>query len=330
MTTFTLRGDQIGEALQFQENGTSVTVEIGRVWFSATDTVTLTAAPGAIDPLTGAFVGGAGSIIGMTVATATGQITTFGVSAATALDVDPDQAKNGSDFMYISESPAAGLGGLYAGIQLEKILVSDVPLTPGTSPVFSSIGNWVANGGLTPPPPQLNGTPADDTLTGSEVANQMNGFAGNDTILSLGGNDTVLGGQGNDRINAGAGVDRIEGGAGDDRMLGEAGADRMFGGAGNDLFDGGAGRDVVTGGLGGDTFVFGNGDRVTDFSALEGDELVFAATLGLDLASVTVTYDATGATVRYGTETMRLQGASEPFDLGNHIKFDYQPSFEFL
>ena len=73
MTTFTLRGNQIGEALQFQENGTTVTVEIGRVWFQATDTVTLIAAPGAVDPVTGAYVGGAGSIIGLTVTTATGQ-----------------------------------------------------------------------------------------------------------------------------------------------------------------------------------------------------------------------------------------------------------------
>lgn len=31
MTTITLRGDQIGEALQFQENGPNVTPEIGRV-----------------------------------------------------------------------------------------------------------------------------------------------------------------------------------------------------------------------------------------------------------------------------------------------------------
>lgn len=330
MTTFTLRGDQIGEALQFQENGTTITVEIGRVWFQATDTVTMTAAPGAVDPLTGAFVGGPGSIIGFTVTTALGQVTTFGVSAATGLDVDPDQAKNGADFMYISESPAAGLGGLYAGVQLEKMLVSDVSLTAGTSPVFSAIGNWVANGGVTPPPPKLTGTPADDSLTGTEAANRMNGFGGNDTILSLGGNDTVLGGQGNDRINGGAGVDQIQGGAGDDRMLGEAGADRMFGGDGNDLFDGGLDRDLMTGGLGGDTFVFGKGDRVTDFSALQGDQLVFDAALALDLASITVTYDATGATVRLGNEAMRLQGVTEPFDLGNHIKFDYQPSFEFL
>ncbi|NEX46549.1 calcium-binding protein [Pseudotabrizicola algicola] len=334
MTTITLRGNQIGEALQFQENGTNVTVEIGRVWFSATDIVTLTAAPGAIDPVTGAFIGGAGSIIGLSVTTATGQVTTFGVSAANALDVDPDQSKNGGDFMYISESPAAGMGGAYAGLKLEKILISDVPLIGGTSPVFSGIGNWVPNGGVTSPSPfpqpQLNGTAADDTLTGTADANTMSGFAGNDTIRSKGGNDTVNGGDGNDRIDGGSGNDRLNGGAGNDRLVGGGGTDRLNGGQGNDLLDGGTGRDILTGGLGGDTFVFGNLDRVTDFSAGQGDEIAFSASLGLDLADIAVTFDATGATIGFGTQTMRLDGVTEPFDLGNHIKFDYVPSFEFF
>lgn len=333
MTTITLRGDQIGEALQFQENGTTITVEIGRVWFTATDTVTLTAAPGAIDPVTGAFVGGPGSIIGLTVTTASGQTTTFGVSAANGLDVDPDQAKNGGDFMYISESPAAGLGGAYAGLQLEKILVSDVALVGGTSPVFSALGNWLPDAGVTPPPPappQFVGTPADDSLTGTAAANTMTGLEGNDTILSLGGKDTVSGGDGNDRVDGGLANDRLNGDAGDDRLLGNAGADQLFGGQGNDLLDGGAGRDVLNGGAGGDTFVFGNGDRVTDFSAAQGDEIVFAATLGLDLADIAVVYGVTGATISYGTQTMRLDGVTQPFDLGNHVKFDYQPSFDFL
>lgn len=333
MTTLTLRGNQLGEALQFQENGTNVTVEIGRVYFAATDTVTLTAAPGAIDPVTGAYVGGAGSIIGLTVTTATGQVTTFGVSAANALDVDPDQSKNGGDFMFISESPAAGLGGAYAGLQLEKILVSDVPLVAGTSPIFSAIGNWVPNAGVTPPTPpapQLIGTAADDTLTGTAAANVMNGFAGNDTIRSQGGNDLVNGGDGNDRIDGGAGNDRLNGDAGNDRLLGGAGADRLGGGAGDDLLDGGAGRDILTGGLGGDSFVFGNGDRVTDFSAGQGDQIVFAATLGLDLADVTLSFDATGATLALGAQTLRLDGVTEAFDLGNHLKFDYEPGFDFL
>lgn len=331
MTTITLRGDQIGEALQFQENGLNVTVEIGRVWFSATDTVTLTAAPGAVDPVTGAFVGGAGSIIGLTVTTATGQVTTFGVSAANGLDVDPDQAKNGSDFMYVSESPAAGLGGAYAGLQLEKILVSSVPLTAGTSPVFNSVGNWQPDGAtVTPPPPQLTGTAADDVLTGTAAADTMSGLNGNDNIRSLGGNDLVRGGEGNEIIDGGLGADRLFGDAGSDLLWGSAGADRLNGGEGDDLLDGGAGRDILTGGIGGDSFVFGNGDRVTDFNAGEGDQILFNAALGLDLSRVNVAFDATGATVSFGAQTMRLDGVTAPFDLGNHIKFDYTPNFDFI
>jgi Ca2+-binding RTX toxin-like protein len=158
----------------------------------------------------------------------------------------------------------------------------------------------------------------------------MNGFAGNDTIRSLGGADTVNAGDGNDRVDGGAGNDRLNGNAGDDLLLGAAGADRLNGGEGNDLLDGGAGRDILTGGLGGDRFVFGNGDRVTDFSAAQGDEIVFAAVLGLGLSDISVTFGATGATVTLGTQSLRLDGVTQPFDLGNHIKFDYQPSFDFL
>ncbi|MDZ4391730.1 MAG: hypothetical protein U1B82_02035 [Cypionkella sp.] len=38
-------------------------------------------------------------------------MTTFGVTSANALEVDPDQSKNGCNFMYISESPLWALVG---------------------------------------------------------------------------------------------------------------------------------------------------------------------------------------------------------------------------
>lgn len=69
---------------------------------------------------------------------------------------------------------------------------------------------------------------------------------------------------------------------------------------------------------------------MTDFSAAQGDEIVFAAARGLDLSRIAVTYDATGATLSVGTQSMRLDGVTQPFDLGNHIKFDYQPTFDFI
>lgn len=322
MTTMTFRGDQIGEALQFNTQGTSTVVEIGRVWFSATDTVSITFAPGAI-------IGGNGAITALSVTTATGLVTTF-FPSPNGLDIDPDQEKNGADFMYVSESPDAGIGGAYAGLQLEKIVISDVPLLAGSLATFSNIGAYVGSAGPVVQPPVLIGDAGNNTLTGTEAADTMDGRAGNDTIRSLGGNDSVQGGQGNDRVDAGAGSDLVRGGDGNDLMLGGGGSDRLFGDMGNDLLDGGAGRDRLTGGAGGDTFVFGNGDTVTDFNASQGDQIAFNAALGLDLADISVTIGSTSTTISYAGQTMVLQGVTQPFDLGNAFDFGHVPSFDFI
>ena len=328
MATFTLKGNQVGEALQFNTQGGTTTVEVGRVWFAATDTVTITTAPGTTDA-SGAFIGGAGAITSLTVTTATGQVTTF-FASPDGLDVDPDQEKNGADFFYISESPAAGIGGAYAGLQLEKLLISDVALAAGTLTTFSNTGGYAPGTGPVTPQPQLIGTAADDTLTGTAGADVMDGRAGNDTIRSLGGNDTVQGGQGNDRVDGGGGADRLTGGDGNDRLVGAGGNDRLRGDAGNDVLVGGAGTDTLTGGLGGDTFVFSAGDRVTDFNAAQGDQIAFDAALGLDLADITVTLSAAGTTIAWAGGSMLLQGVTLPFDLGNAFDFGYQPSFDFV
>ncbi|MDZ4392881.1 calcium-binding protein [Cypionkella sp.] len=332
MTTLTLRGNQIGEALQFDANTGTTAVEIGRVWFSATDVVRITFAPAAFDSVTGQLIAGAGAITGLTVTTATGQVTMFGVSKANPLDVDPDQTKNGGDFFYISESPAAGIGGAYVGLQLAKIVVTDVTLIGGTEPVFRNTGGFSPdNGTVTPPVPRFIGDAQDNDLLGTAAANRMEGRAGNDSILALGGNDTVLGGDGNDRMNAGTGNDILRGGNGDDRMLGGGGADRLFGDAGNEVLDGGTGLDQLTGGAGGDTFVFGNGDRALDFNASEGDQIAFNGAWGLDLADITVTIGATATTIAWGARTMTLAGVTQPFDLGNAFDFGYDPNnFDFL
>lgn len=328
MTTMTFRGNQIGEAPQFNTQGSTTVVEIGRVWFSATDTVSITFAPRAIDA-SGAIVGGNGAITALSVTTASGLVTTF-YPSPDGLDIDPDQEKNGPDFMYVSESPDAGIGGAYAGLQLEKVVISDLPLTAGSLASFSNLGSYLGAAGPVVQPPVLVGNSGNNTLTGTEAADTMDGRAGNDTIRSLGGNDTVQGGQGNDRIDAGKGNDLVRGGDGNDLMLGGAGADRLFGDMGNDLLDGGAGRDRLTGGAGGDTFVFGNGDTVLDFNASEGDQIAFNAALGLDLADITVTIGTTATTVSYAGQTMVLQGVTQPFDLGNAIVFDHVPSFDFI
>jgi Ca2+-binding RTX toxin-like protein len=333
MTTLTLRGNQIGEALQFDPNATNTTVELGRVWFAATDTVKITFAPARFDPATGQLTGGAGAVTGLTVTTAAGQVTSFGVSAANPLDVDPDQSKNGTDFFYISESPAVGVGGAYAGLQLEKIVVADMALTAGTSPIFGNLGGFnPASGTVTPSAPQLIGTNGDDVLTGSSRADVMAGRDGNDRITSGAGNDTVDGDNGNDIINGGNGADAIWGGQGNDLLWGGNGNDRLFGGDGNDVLNGGAGADRVAGGFGGDVFVFGAGDRVLDYSRVEGDQIHFAAAQGVSEADLIITTTAQGTVVgAVGvTGTMLLQGYFGGFDTGNDFKFDYVPTFDFL
>jgi len=333
MTTLTLRGDQIGEALQFDPNATNTAVEIGRVWFAATDTVRITFGPATFDPITGQLVGGAGAVTGLTVTTATGLVTTFGVSVANPLDVDPDQSKNGADFFYISESPAAGTGGAYAGLQLEKIVVADVALIGGTSPIFTNAGGFAPTPGtINPPPPQTQGTPADDFLVGTSGVDTFFGGAGNDQIRAFGGNDGIFGGDGNDIIDAGAGRDNVFGGAGNDLVWAGTGNDTMFGGAGGDVLDGKAGVDRMTGDDGADVFVFGAGDRVLDFDRTEGDQIHFAADLGLSEADLVIAVTAQGTVIGAAgvAGTMLLQGYFGGFDLGNDVKFDYVPTFDFL
>jgi Ca2+-binding RTX toxin-like protein len=96
----------------------------------------------------------------------------------------------------------------------------------------------------------LTGSDFDDLLTGSHVANVL------------------------------------QGGAGDDRLSGRGGADILQGGDGADWLDGGAWKDLVTGGSGSDSFYFGSfaqaGDTITDF-ATGVDHFVLSATgFGID------------------------------------------------
>jgi Ca2+-binding RTX toxin-like protein len=78
-------------------------------------------------------------------------------------------------------------------------------------------------------------TEGDDTLTGDETPNYIDGLGGNDTIFGLGGNDTLLGGQGDDYLDGGDGIDSLNGGDGNDTIAG----------IGSNI-DGGAGMDYLT------------------------------------------------------------------------------------
>lgn len=149
----------------------------------------------------------------------------------------------------------------------------------------------------------LTGSTVANVLEGNRAGNDIYGLAGDDRLFGLDGHDRLYGGDGNDvmdggyhndDMHGGAGNDRLYGGVGDDRLLGQdgndsldgrAGADKIYGGNGadtlfgfdgNDLLDGEVGNDILYGGLGADRFQFRPGmgtDRVMDFNLAQGDRI---------------------------------------------------------
>jgi Ca2+-binding RTX toxin-like protein len=71
----------------------------------------------------------------------------------------------------------------------------------------------------------LQGSNADDTLTGDIQANLLLGRGGNDVLNGSAGWDTLDGGNGDDQLNGGADGDILRGGAGADQLAGGAGSD---------------------------------------------------------------------------------------------------------
>jgi Ca2+-binding RTX toxin-like protein len=327
MPILTYAGDRIGEALQFDHGGSNTTVTIGRVFFAATDTVTIDVAPGAFDPVTGAFVGGNGAIRSLTVTTASGQVTTFDPSPD-GLDVDPDASKQGADIVYVSEAPGLGVGGAYAGLKLEKLLFADQSLSTGANTLFGSGSGQTPGfqGPIIDPGTALlgGGTPDNDTITGTANADNVQAGEGNDYVDGAGGNDSLSGGSGSDVLLGGAGMDTLFGDEGNDNLIGGADADTLDGGIGSDVLNGGAGADMLTGGADGDSFVFGpGGDTVLDFDGSNGDKIVFDSALGLTALDVSVSVVAEGTVITAGGESMLLANYFGPIDAGNDFKFDY-------
>uniref|UniRef100_UPI00048752C6 VCBS domain-containing protein n=1 Tax=Bradyrhizobium sp. WSM1743 TaxID=318996 RepID=UPI00048752C6 len=134
----------------------------------------------------------------------------------------------------------------------------------------------------------INGTNANDQITGTSSADTINAKNGDDTVVAGAGNDLIQGGNGNDSINAGAGNDiidagngndTVDGGSGNDIILGGNGNDTLLGGTGNDLIagengddiiDGGSGSDLVSGGNGNDTLIYRVSENVGSIDIYDG------------------------------------------------------------
>jgi|GEM_PF-4734186 len=135
------------------------------------------------------------------------------------------------------------------------------------------------------------GTPGNDSLTGSSLADFVYGGDGADLIDSRGSHDLVHDGFGNDDIRLGSGNDVFLGadrdygmadndilraGRGDDMVISALGADTLNGDAGNDWIDAtdlegqtGPQADRVSGGAGNDTLTGDAGDRLAGGSGVD-------------------------------------------------------------
>lgn len=130
-------------------------------------------------------------------------------------------------------------------------------------------GYTIANGVVIE---NATGGAGNDSITGNDVANILDGRDGNDTIVGGAGDDILIGG---------AGTNSLDGGDGNDTFRAGSGADAMIGGAGTDFADyrtsGALAINLVTGshsgaaagdsfsgvevfmlGAGGDSFVVGS------------------------------------------------------------------------
>jgi len=160
----------------------------------------------------------------------------------------------------------------------------------GSWPTWYSDSDLEALVGLWGSELQLYG-PENDSITGRDYSERINGGRGRDTITGGGGNDILMGGrdddwihgnQGNDELFGNLGNDTLFGGKHNDSLWGGEGDDKLSGDLGNDNLDGGLGNDQLTGGLGADLFrLSGGNDVVMDFNGWEGDRL--GITAGLDV-----------------------------------------------
>ena len=144
----------------------------------------------------------------------------------------------------------------------------------------------------------LRGDDGADSLGGGIGFDDINGNVGDDTASGGAGDDWVVGGKdrdllfgddGNDLVYGNLGADTCEGGSGNDTLRGGQQDDMLLGGAGDDFLSGDRDNDTLTGGAGADvfhTFAEAGVDRVTDFSASQGDRVMLVAGTQYTLAQV--------------------------------------------
>src|SRR5262245_20359148 len=161
----------------------------------------------------------------------------------------------------------------------------------------------------------------NDSVTGNDLANVLDGGAGADVMAGGAGNDTYSVDNGIDQVveNANDGIDTVNAsihyaltpnvenlvlqGSADLQGYGNDLANIITGNSGSNLMDGGAGADAMAGGPGNDVYFVDDGDAVTE-NANEGNDAVFSTT-----------HYALPANV----ETLVLQGSADLQGYGNDL-----------
>ncbi|MFO1200867.1 MAG: tandem-95 repeat protein [Burkholderiaceae bacterium] len=166
----------------------------------------------------------------------------------------------------------------------------------------------------------VQGTTALDLSAFAVVSvGAITGDTGNNVVTGTGVADTLNGGAGNDVLRGGVGDDRVDGGTGNDTIYGGAGADRITGGAGNDALFGGADATGLDGAA--DVFVFNaalsattNVDTITGFEADGTDRLLLDPAIFLAIAG--------GATPGLDAGEFRAAAGGAAADGNDYVLFD--------
>jgi Ca2+-binding RTX toxin-like protein len=181
-------------------------------------------------------------------------------------------------------------------------------------------------------PGAVNGTSANDVLTGDAGANTINGFAGADAMTGRTGDDTYIVDDAGDTINElpGGGYDSVQTsvsytlsdnvealtltGAGSLNATGNAGRNRLVGNAGMNRLDGGAEADSMMGGAGNDTYVVDNQLDTAFENANEGTDTVESSvswTLGNNFENLTLTCTANANATGNSASNVLLGNAAD-------------------
>ena len=106
----------------------------------------------------------------------------------------------------------------------------------------------------------IYGDSGDNTLSGTDLPETLDGGAGNDFLFGGGGSDRVFGRDGDDYIVDNLGNDSLFGGNGNDTLSGRDGNDYISGDDGNDKISGNNGDDYLRGSYGNDSLEGFSGD----------------------------------------------------------------------